>query len=101
MKAHIKKLTPFGYRYEERELNAKEMYQLRKETGASIRDWFKFEDYADGYNHLLYYAELNGEAWIYTNGWIMNEQEFDELVAMREGIGFVGAFHRGTYLANA
>lgn len=96
MKAHIYTNSIFGKKYEEREMTAQELFHLRREIVNNLMTWFKWADYHDINTHLLYYAELDGEAYIYKSGWIMSDREFDEMVAMRSGIGYVGAKHRGT-----
>lgn len=68
--------------------------RIREKVISNIRSFFKWENYPKEYTHLLYYAELDGTAHIYSNGFIMTDAEFDREVAMRSGIGFVGAFHR-------
>lgn len=96
MKARIYTNTILGHRSEETEMTTKQLSDLRKEIVNNLRTWFRWADYQAINTHLLYYAELDGVAYLYKQGWIMSDREFDELIAMREGIGFVGAMHRGT-----
>lgn len=96
MKAHIKTQTIFGIRYEEKEMTAKDLSNLRREIVNNLMTWFKWDNYKESFQHLLYYAELDGEAYVYTSGWLMDDKEFDDLVANRKGIGYVGAKHRNT-----
>lgn len=96
MKTHIYTNSIFGKRSEEKEMTTQELFHLRREIVNKLMTWFKWSNYKDSFQHLLYYAELDGEAYVYTSGWIMDDNEFDELVANRKGIGYVGAKHRNT-----
>ena len=92
MKTHIKSNFPLSYA--EKDMTRKELADLRKELVGSIRTWFKWEHYQPSYNHLVYYVEFNGEAYVYQQGWIMDEREFEELIANRQGVTFAGVMHR-------
>ena len=80
----------------EEEMNAGQRLRLRRLVIEHLRTrvGFKWANHPKEYTHLLYYAELDGVAYVYTNGYLMTEQEFDHNVAYRWGIGQVGAIHR-------
>ena len=82
--------------YTEKEMTPAERLKLRKEISRRIGTWFKWSDYDEKFRHLVYYVELDGVAHFYVNGYLMTEDEFEEDVAAREGIGYVGALHRPT-----
>lgn len=95
MKVNYRYYMPlWGDAYKEMEMNEQELYDFRKEVHENIIKWFKWEDYQPINRHLVIYAEFEGEAYVYQNGWIMSDREFDEMIANREGIGYVLALHR-------
>ncbi len=87
-------LPLWGEAYKEMEMNDQELFEFRKDTYDNIVKWFKWEDYYPINTHLVIYAEFEGEAYVYQNGWIMSDQEFEEMIANRDGIGYVMAMHR-------
>jgi hypothetical protein len=95
MKVHYTYNLPgWGEAFKEMEMDEKELFDFRCQTHENIIKWFKWEDYYPINTHLVIYAELDGEAYVYQNGWIMSDKEFDEMIANREGIGYVLAIHR-------
>ena len=68
--------------------------EFRGKVIEHIRSFFKWSEYGPEWRHLVYYVELDGVAHIYVNGYLMTEEEFEKDVATREGVGYVGAFHR-------
>ena len=94
MVVHIRRGSRFGERVDKVEMTAKEIYDLRKQTRADIEKWFNWDDYYPINRHLLIYAELDGEGYLYENGFIMSDKEYDELVAFREGLTFADTIHR-------
>lgn len=91
-----KNYTLYNHYLQERDYDSQERLHLRQNITRHIKSFFHWEDYDSKYTHLVYYAELHDHAYAYVNGFLMTEEEFDELIANREGIGFVGAFHKGT-----
>jgi len=94
MLAHIYKQTILGMKVEDREMDSLELYRTRQTIHNKISQWFRWNDYHKSMTHLLYYVELNGEAYFYNEGYIMDDSQFDELVAMREGVTFAGVIHK-------
>lgn len=79
---------------EEREMSRKELADLRTEVAKGIRSWFKWSDYKQEMRHLVYYVELDNTAYVYRHGLLLADDEFDTLVANREGVTFAGVMHR-------
>lgn len=95
MKAHIYKTSIYGNLIStDCEMTPEELYQARQNAQKQLKETFKWEDYNEAWNHCLYYAELNGEAYIYPEGYLFTEDEFETMIQLREGIGYVGAWHR-------
>ena len=95
MKTHIYKTSIYGNLIStDYEMSRKELYKARQDALKKLRETFKWENYNEAWNHCLYYVELNGEAYIYPEGYLFTEDEFETLIQRREGIGYVGAWHR-------
>ena len=95
MKTHIYKTSIYGNLIStDYEMSRKELYKARQDALKKLRETFKWENYNEAWNHCLYYAELNGEAYIYPEGYLFTEDEFETLIQRREGMGYVGAWHR-------
>lgn len=94
MKAHIQKQTILGFQTETKEMSRKALAEMRNQVVKHIQTWFRWAEYNIKNTHLVYYVEFEGEAYIYQNGWIMDEREFEEFIANRKGVTFAGVMHR-------
>ena len=75
-------------------MSRKELADLRTEVAKGIRSWFKWRKYRKELNHLVYYVEFDNTAYVYRHGLLLTDNEFDILVANRDGVTFAGVMHR-------
>lgn len=86
----------FPQPYVNKECSTRDLMRLRNKCTERINSYIKrvWKEHP-GHTHLVYYAEIDGIAHIYVNGFIMTDDEFEKNVASRSDVGFVGAYHRG------
>lgn len=95
MKVHIYKTSIYGNLIStDCEMTPEELYKARQNAQEQLKKTFDWKNYNERWDHCLYYAELNGEAYIYPEGYLFTEDEFEVLIQRRKGIGYVGAWHR-------
>ena len=94
----IRTSYPF-WEYHKKQMTEAEINAYVKECQNSIGKTFKWEFYPATYNHLVVCVRYEGtECNIYSQGWVLDDKEFESLIADRKDIKIesVLAYHRGT-----
>ena len=83
-----------GLNFEEKDLTRKEILDLRQYIKRNMAKWFTWDSYNEKFRHLVISAEFADVVVIYTNGYLMTEDEFETKVATRKDILFADVKHR-------
>ena len=83
-----------GLKCEEKDLTRKEILDLRQSIRRNMTEWFTWDSYNEKFRHLVISAEFADVVVIYTNGYLMTEDEFETKVATRKDILFADVKHR-------
>ena len=83
-----------GLKCEEKDLTRKEILDLRQSIRRNITEWFTWDSYNEKFRDLVISAEFADVVVIYTNGYLMTEDEFETKVATRKDILFADVKHR-------
>ena len=95
MKAHI--YEPYiGRTIDHRleEMTKAELAALRFKIARNLCQNFDWSEVSADFSRCIYYAEIDGEAYIYPYGYLMSAHQYDDVFAVRKDLQFVGTLYR-------